>query len=431
MKVHFSNLGCKLNQAELEKLARDFNAAGHQVVSSLEVADLHVINSCTVTHIAARKSRKIARRGHKLNPEMRSVLTGCFASERPQEAGSVPGVDLVVTNDQKDHLLTLVHEAFPDLEKTRLDHREPNSDAAEGIPVPYVPLEFGNSRALVKVEDGCNMRCSFCIIPMTRGSQKSRALDDCVEEVEALAQAGHQEVVITGVQISAYRWEGQRLVDLVREILDRTTVPRLRLTSIAPWQLDDRLLELWKDRRLCRHLHISLQSGCTETLARMRRPYSSDGYAKVLDRVRQAIPGVAITTDVIVGFPGETQEEFDHSLRFVERMDFAKIHVFPYSQRQGTLAASLEGAVPHPIKQERVASMLEVARRAEENFLTRNLGICEDVLWEGKKQGLWHGFTDNYVRVFARHAGDLSHRLIPTRLVALSEGGVDGDLQLN
>src|SRR5215203_1201530 len=295
MRVHFTNLGCKLNQAEIERLARDFAAAGHQVVGSLAQADLHVVNSCTVTHVAARASRKAAGRARREEQgrRLRTVLTGCHASERPEEAARIAGVDLVVPNAGKDRLLARVHEAFPDL--------VPEADPT--APAPCASLPFGNTRALVKVEDGCNMRCSFCIIPSTRGRQRSRPLAEVVEEVRSLVEAGYREVVVTGVQISAYRSGEDRLYELVRAVLERTEVPRLRLTSIAPWDLDERLLELWSDRRLCRHLHLSLQSGSTGTLRRMRRPYTGEGYLGILDRVHSSIPGAAITTDVIVGFP--------------------------------------------------------------------------------------------------------------------------------
>jgi len=417
MRVFFSNLGCKLNQAELESLARQFHGAGHHVVASLDDADFHVINSCTVTHVAARSSRKMVRRGKLNRPHLRTVLTGCFASE-----GEVfEEADLVVPNDRKDSLLALVHEAFPETVPDATSETAPNL-----VPVPYVPLEFGNTRALIKVEDGCNMRCSFCIIPFTRGRQRSRSVEDCVAELQGFEEAGYQEVVVTGVQISAYRSGKDRLYELVKALLEETSIPRLRLTSIAPWQLDRRLLELWNGGRLCRHIHMSLQSGCTATLARMRRAYTAEDYAAVVAEVREAIPGLAVTTDVIVGFPGETEEEFKDSLGFVESMGFAKTHVFPYSSRRGTLAADLPGNVEAGISKERVGRMKTVAEAGERAFLRSHLGSCETVLWEGERNGVWQGLTDNYVRVFGRHHAPLANRLIPTRLEAMVDGGVQG-----
>src|SRR6185369_10830316 len=252
---------------------------------------------------------KAAGRGRRSG--LRTVLTGCYASD-PTAAARLADIDLVVPNTEKDRLLERVHAAFPEA--------VPESP----VPVPYVHLPFGNTRALLKIEDGCNMRCAFCIIPQTRGHQRSRPPEEVIAEARALTAAGHQEIVVTGVQISAWRWEGRGLFHLAGDLLRESGAPRLRLTSIAPWDLDERLLGLWSDSRLCRHLHLSLQSGSTATLRRMRRPYTAEAYAHLLDRVRVAVPGVAITTDVIAGFPGETEADFADSLAFVAAAGFAK-----------------------------------------------------------------------------------------------------------
>ncbi len=412
MRVCFTHLGCKLNQAEVERLARDFRAAGHRVVDAPEEADLHVVNSCTVTHTAARASRKTARKGR------RTVLTGCWATERPAEAARLAGVDLVVPNAGKERLLDRVHAAFPEL------------SSPEDPYLPFAEGSSGHTRALVKVEDGCNMRCSFCIIPHTRGRQWSRPLPEVVAEVRGLAEAGYREVVVTGVQISAYRWayggESARLFELTRAILEGTGVPRLRLTSIAPWDLDDRLLGLWSDPRLCRHLHLSLQSGSTATLRRMRRPYTAESYLRLLDRLREAVPGVAVTTDVITGFPGETAAEFEESLATVEAAGFARVHVFPYSSREGTEAAGQPGHVAPEVKKERTARMLAAAESAERAFRLASLGRRETVLWERPRDGMGHGLTDNYIRVLSPEGAGLWNRFSEVELTALTEGGVVG-----
>jgi threonylcarbamoyladenosine tRNA methylthiotransferase MtaB len=411
MRVHLTNLGCKLNQAEVERLGRQFEAAGHRVVGSLAEADLHVVNSCTVTHTAARESRKAAGWARRSGRPVRTVLTGCYASGSPEEAARLAGVDLVVSNAEKDRLVELVHTRFPE----------------EDLPVPCIP-QLGLTRALVKVEDGCNMRCSFCIIPFTRGAQRSRPAAEVVAEVRELVGRGHREIVITGVQISAWRSEGGRLGDLVRAILDETEVPRLRLTSIAPWDLDERLLDLWGDRRLCRHLHLSLQSGSTATLRRMRRPYTAEGYLALLGRVRAAVPGVAVTTDVIVGFPGETAEEFAESLATVEAAAFAKIHVFPYSPRPGTTAERMPDQVPPDEKKERMERMLAAADRAEQAFRAAHLGTRQTVLWERPKDGMGHGLTDNYLRVLCQEGAGLWNRFSEVEVVGMAEEGVVGRL---
>jgi threonylcarbamoyladenosine tRNA methylthiotransferase MtaB len=448
VRVFFTNLGCKLNQAELERLARRFDAAGHRVVGRLEDAELHVVNTCTVTHLAARTSRKTARRGARQVPGLRTVLTGCYVAEAPEEAARLAGVDLVVDNADKEHLLERVHEAFPEWapavppESARPAAAGPA--AALPIDVPYVPLAFGNTRALVKVEDGCNMRCAFCIIPFTRGAQRSRPVDEVVTEVRSMALAGVREVVVTGVQISHYRHGDARLYDLTRALLDGTAdlpaPPRLRLTSIAPWMFDERLFELWQEgsddgagngsgggRRLCRHVHMSLQSGCDATLARMRRPYTSAAYLDLVQRIRAAVPGVAITTDVIVGFPGETDDEFAASLAFVEAVGFAKVHAFPYSQREGTAAARMPQQVPHGVKRQRMTALLAAADAAEHRFRAEHVGTVAEVLWEEHRDGCWLGTSDNYLRVVAAKehaaAADLLRTLTAARLTGLVDGG--------
>ncbi len=411
MRVHFTNLGCKLNQAEIERLGRDFEAAGHEVVGSLAEADIHVVNSCTVTHVAARESRKAAGRARRSGRSVRTVLTGCYATGSPEEAASLAGVDLVVPNAEKDRLVERVLAAFPETAATT---------------VPCSSPATGPTRALVKVEDGCNMRCSFCIIPFTRAAQRSRPAADIVAEVRDLVGRGYREIVTTGVQISAWRSEGGRLADLVRTILAETDVPRLRLTSIAPWDLDERLLDLWEDGRLCRHLHLSLQSGATATLRRMRRPYTAEGYLDLLDRTRAAVPGVAVTTDVIVGFPGETDEEFAESLATVEAAAFAKIHVFPYSARPGTAAEGMPDHVQPGEKKARMARMLAAAVRAERDFQRAHLGTRQTVLWERPKDRMGQGLTDNYLRVVSKEGAGLWNRFSEVELTAIGEGRMVG-----
>jgi threonylcarbamoyladenosine tRNA methylthiotransferase MtaB len=414
-----TNLGCKLNQAEVERLAREMLAAGHQVVESLDEADFHILNTCTVTHQAARDSRKAAGRGARVRPELRTVVTGCWATDEPAAAARIAGVDLVVPNAEKHLLLEKIHAAFPE--------EVPSGDAD----LPYLPLPVGHTRALIKIEDGCNMRCAFCVIPSTRGRQRSRPLEEVVAEARSLAEAGFGEIVLTGVQISAYRDPaGRRLVDLMRAVLRETSMPRLRLTSIAPWDLDERLLSLWEESfhegRLCRHLHLSLQSGATPTLRRMRRPYTAESYARLLERVRAAVPGVGITTDVIAGFPGETEAECAESLAFVESARFAKVHAFPFSPREGTEAAGLPGQIPPDVKKERMARLLAAAEAGEIAFRQAQLGTRATVLWERPRGAMGHGLTDNYLRVFSPAAAGLARQLTMVELVELTAGGMVG-----
>ncbi len=397
-RIFLSNLGCKLNQAEIEAYARRFASDGHELVSDLAQADLHVVNTCTVTHLAARDSRKLARRAARVSMNCKTVLTGCYATQQQAAAAALDGVSLIVENARKDALVDHLYAEFPDL--------APTPQASPEGPVPFVPLLFGNVRGALKVEDGCNMTCAFCIIPQTRGRQRSRSIERVVTDLNLLVKRGYQEVVVTGVQISSYRDQDQRLADLVRALLAETDVPRLRLTSIAPWQFDLGLLDLWPNERLCRHFHLSLQSGCTETLHRMRRPYSSEQYRNLLAAIRDRIPGVAITTDVIVGFPSESEAEFERSLHFVQDCGFARTHVFPYSEREGTRSAAMKDSVSPQEKKQRVRLMRAVAATASANFARQQKGQRLQVLWEREINdgaGL-AGTSDNYLRV---HGGRL------------------------
>jgi threonylcarbamoyladenosine tRNA methylthiotransferase MtaB len=296
----------------------------------------------------------------------------------------------------------------------------------DGIPVPYVPLAFGNSRALVKIEDGCNMHCSFCIIPMTRGAQSSRPLTEVLQEVKALVESGHRELVITGVQISSYRWRQARLYNLVRSVLETTDIERVRLTSIAPWDFDPRLVDLVEEGRVCRHFHLSLQSGCDRTLAAMRRPYTTDQYRHLAEELRSRVPGLAITTDVIVGFPGESENDFQTSLEFVEELEFARIHAFPYSPRPGTAAAGLPRQVDSQTSRRRMQRMLQVAAASQRRFDRSQIGETVAVLWETRRNGVWVGTSDNYLRVEMNGNADVDAGITATRIECLTELGVAG-----
>ncbi|MDX1384033.1 MAG: tRNA (N(6)-L-threonylcarbamoyladenosine(37)-C(2))-methylthiotransferase MtaB [Thermoanaerobaculia bacterium] len=414
MRVYLSNLGCKLNQAETDGFARRFQERGHAVVDSLAEADVHVVNSCTVTHHAARDSRKAARRAARREHRAKTVLTGCFAAASPLEARRLAGVDLVVGNDEKERLVDLVEARF--------------GPAPGPVPVSYVPLPFGRTRALVKIEDGCNMSCAFCIIPSTRGRQRSRPVEEVLAEVRDLAAAGYREIVLTGVQISSYRDGANRLADLIETVLEGTEDCRFRLTSIAPWDFSPRLLPLLASDRVCRHVHFSLQSGSAGVLERMRRPYTPDSFAALVAEVRERIAGIAVTTDVIVGFPGESDAEHRRSLDFVAGLDFARVHAFTFSAREGTAAASLPGQVPAERKKARMREMLAVADRAAARFRRRQAGGLGTVLWEEERGGCWRGMSDNYLRAFTYSDLDLRGRLTRVRLGAPRDDGLEVEL---
>ncbi len=417
MKIYLSTLGCKLNESELEAWTRRFAQDGNEIVATPAEAEVCVLNTCAVTHIAARKSRQLARQLARANPAARIVLTGCFADIAPAEARALPNVALLVPSADKDRLAGIAAErlAIGDLKAGIEDW-----DSLVPSPEVSLPASHLRTRAFVKVQDGCNMRCAYCIIPLARGDSRSRSRAAIVAEVQALVAQGYNEIVLTGVQISAYR---ASLRDLVAAILAETNTPRLRLTSIAPWDLDETLLDLFHDPRLCRHLHLSLQAGCDAVLRRMRRPYTTAQFAQAVELARAKIPEVGITTDVIVGFPGETETEFAESAAFVERMQFARVHVFPFSPRAGTVAATLPAQVAPAIKEARARTMQVVADASQRAFAQTLIGRVVHVLWETQTAGMWSGYTDNYVRVEAASGNDLRNRFTRARVVrALPEG---------
>ncbi len=452
MKVYLQTLGCKLNESELESWARDFTARGDEIVTDPRAADTIVLNTCTVTSQAARKSRNLSRHLARENANAQIILTGCYATMSPDQARALPNVALLVPNADKDQLVKLAGERLRELDFQIGANgcRVPEATSGDLLPSPVgrgVGGEGLRTRAFVKIEDGCNMSCSYCIIPFARGRARSRAQNEIVDEIKSLVDSGYQEVILTGVQISDYRLEEREngngrlrgLCDLVSEILRETNLPRLRLTSIAPWDLDEELLDLFSDARLCRHLHLSLQSGSTTVLRRMRRPYTAEQFADAVEMARAKIPDVAITTDVIVGFPGEADVEFQESIEFVERMNFARVHMFPYSAREGTVAATFPLHVNDLVKDARAKAMQRVADASQQKFAQQNIGRTFNVLYEepapspiggGLGWGLWTGYTDNYIRVVTRSRESLSNRILATRLVEAVEDSVRGEIDI-
>ncbi len=414
MNVYLESVGCKLNQSEIEMLARQFIAAGQQIVATPEQADLCVLNSCTVTQTAARKSRQAARRWRRCNPAARLVVTGCHAQMAPAELAA----DVVVGNGDKERLVEHLLGQAPALSLT--------------TPIrPLARLPQSRSRAFVKIQDGCDNRCTYCITRLARGPQRSRPRHDVLAEVQARVKGGYQEVVLTGVHIGAYGNDGgQRAPDnlwnLVAAILRQTAVRRLRLSSIEPWDLTPDAFALWQNSRLCRHLHLPLQSGSDAILRRMGRRYTAAGFAQLVQVARAAIPGVAITTDLIVGFPGETETHFAESLTFVQSIGFDRAHVFPYSARPGTPAALLPDQVSPAEKRARAAHMRDLTTRLARQARAQYVGQTLDVLWESRHNGLWRGLTDNYMRVTAHSRDDLAHTITPVHLTSLSDVGLHG-----
>ena len=431
MRVFLDQLGCRLNFSENDTLANRLSEAGHRIVGRAEDAHVIVLNTCAVTAQAARKSRQAARHLHKRNPGARIAMTGCYATLDPHESAQLPGVELVADNLDKEVLHTLLEPwsaAFSDPDD--LARIQPHG-------TPFAPArvqkEGGRTRAFVKVQDGCRNKCTFCIVTVLRGDSRSRALADVVQEVQGLVESGHREAVLTGVHLGAYGRDlpgGQPtdLKELAAAILTDTGIARLRLSSLEPWELADGFFDLWQrwPGRLCPHLHLPLQAGTDAQLRRMARRCTVDSFRKLVADARAAIPDLIVTTDLIVGFPGETEADFEAGLRFVEEMRFAHAHIFPFSARVGTAAASFDGQVYSALKKERSRRMHQVVARTGQRERARFVGTTRPVLWEGSGQPLtdqpdtllWSGFTDNYLRVTAcAPAGlDLGNRVTKVRL---------------
>lgn len=433
MRIYLASLGCKLNQSEMDALANQLAAQGHTIVSVPPQADLCIVNTCAVTHVAAQRSRQALRRLHRDNPQAQLIATGCYAELAPGELEGLPGIVSVVGNQEKGRLGEFVAKRSGDRGETRRD------DVLRPHSGPMGKMHRSRTRALVKIQDGCDNACTYCIIRVARGPQRSRPAGQILAEVQAWLAAGHQEIVLTGVHIGAYGqdWRGRQgdddLWTLVRRILDGTGVPRLRLSSIEPWDLPEHAFELWDDPRLCRHLHLPLQSGSDTTLQRMGRRYGAAEFAALVHTARIAIPGLAVTTDMIVGFPGESDAHFAESLDFVRSQEFARAHVFPYSPRTGTPAATMPEQVPPTVKAERARAMRILSAASERAFRQQFVGGMLSVLWEGSRRGenemVWSGLTDNYIRVDTPSSDNLTNTLTRTRLTAVTGNGLRGQVE--
>ncbi len=419
MRIFLDQIGCRLNYSEIETMAGRLREAGHVTVNSPEQAQVVIFNSCAVTAAAGRKSRQRVLTLSKLNPQVRIAVTGCWATLEPQRVADLPNVAMVVDNDRKDLLHTLLEPWSAELDDP--------ADLARMLPDgnPFAHLEASGeieaehrrarTRAFIKVQDGCNNKCTFCIVTVARGESRSRSTDSIVEEIQRHCENGVQEAVLTGVHLGSYGRDlaGDRrsdLKDLTRAVLARTDIPRLRLSSLEPWELADGFFDLWQQwpERLCPHLHLPLQAGTDKQLRQMARRCTTESYRRLVADARQAIPDLIITTDLIVGFPGETEADFVEGCDFVEEMRFTHAHIFPFSARDGTAAARYGGHVTKAIKKERSRLLHALVARTGRDERLRHLHTQRPVLWEGQGEKLtdspgylWTGLTDNYLRVMA------------------------------
>jgi len=409
-RIVLETLGCKLNQAETELMAGQLAEAGYRLVAAGEPADVYILNTCTVTGTADAKSRHLLRMARRRHPGALLVATGCYAQRAAGVLAGITGNGMVIGNERKEDIAALLAGAgYPG---------QPGGEAEETAAL--------RGRTMVKIQDGCDSFCAYCIVPLVRPNKESQPATEVIAHICRKVAGGRREAVLTGTEIGSYDDNGLGLKGLIKRILTETDVARLRLSSLQPPQIDGSLLELWQDGRLCRHFHLSLQSGSPAVLERMGRRYTIGDYGRVVALIRQAVPDAAITTDVIVGFPGETEAEFAEGLEFCREVGFARIHVFPYSLRPGTAAAGMPGQVPAGIKKQRRQQMLALADESAKRFRESYLGRVMPVLFEQKSSGLWSGLTDNYIRVYIKSDDDLTNRILPVRLERLYKDGVVG-----
>ncbi|MEI7555888.1 tRNA (N(6)-L-threonylcarbamoyladenosine(37)-C(2))-methylthiotransferase MtaB [Candidatus Chlorohelix sp.] len=440
-RIAFLTLGCKVNSSETEALAENFQKAGYALVEPNRICEPNVlvINTCTVTHIADRKSRQTLRRAKRENPKALVIAIGCYSNTNPEQVKALPEVDLVLGKAEQERMVEMVSERLNYELDFRPGFSRPLFDDGEiGNATDNRKVEKKHhTRAMVKIQDGCNAGCAFCIVPTARGIPKSVDISDVIESVRYKLEAGYKEVVLTGVHLGKYRASNReneehplRLKALLETILEKLDIPRLRITSLEPQDYDPTLLELWqRDKRLTRHFHLALQSGNAATLARMRRGYTLEKYRQIVEQIHRELPDASITTDIIVGFPGETEQEFSETLAFAAEMGFAKIHVFPYSPRIGTLAASMPAQIADSVKKQRSERLRLLSNELSQKWRSRFLGEIRETLWEAKAPNslIRSGLTDNYLRVYIQSDDNLRNQITSVRLVQLvGDGDADG-----
>ncbi len=423
--VNFQALGCRLNEAELETWASQFMQRGHQVTTDAAEADIVVFNSCAVTAQADRKSRRQIGRLQRGSPGARLVVTGCHASLNPEQVKNTLGVDLVVDNRHKENLVEQTLELVGDRQDACLDS-EFVGTASSAL------LLRGRQRGFVKVQDGCRYRCAYCIVTLARGEERSRCEAEILHEINQLHRQGIQEVALTGVHVGGYGSDtDSSLYHLLGEILNRTKIPRIRLASVEPWDLDDYFFDLFQNPRLMPHMHLPIQSGCDSVLRRMARRCKTAEFARLVDRARRAIPLFNVTTDLITGFPGETAQEWQQTMKFVESVGFGHMHIFPFSARAGTRAARMPEQVPGAVKKERSREMHALAAELKRRELQRQVGTRAAVLWEqrpGGESGPWIGYTPHYHRIVS---GDPSISASGVNEVGIDSVSGDGTALVN
>ena len=429
-RVAFYTLGCKVNQYETEAMLELFEKEGYEKAETEDYADVYVINTCTVTHMSDRKSRQYIRRMKKKNPDAIIAVVGCYSQVSPEEILSIDEVNLVMgTNDRKK-----IVEEVKKIDASRKVSTVDDIMKVKAFEEIEINKTNGKTRAFLKIQDGCDRYCSYCIIPYARGRVRSRDLESIVKEVENLAANGYKEVVLTGIHVASYGKDIKetdiKLLDVIKQINDIEGIERIRLSSVEPILFTDEFVEAVSAMdKVCPHYHLSLQSGCDETLKRMKRRYTTEEYKAIVDRLRAAIPNVSITTDVIVGFPGETNEEFDKTYEFLKDIELTHMHVFKYSPRKGTPAATMENQVDPSTKHERSEKLLQLNEENFKKFGQKMLDKEFNVLFEQKVgDNKFEGLTENYVKVIVESDKDLSEQILKVKITDVKNEFLEGIL---
>ena len=391
MQIHLKTLGCRLNEAEIESWAGKFQEKGHKLIADPACADLLVINTCAVTQEAVKKSRQIIRRIHRNNPTAKLVVSGCYSTLDKKNINELPGIDLVIDNSEKEKLVDISLREL-NLETMPSLSTEPGETSL---------FKRGRNRAFIKIQDGCRHRCTFCIVTIARGEEHSHTTNEIINEINKYHEQGIKEVILTGVHVGGYGSDiNSSLYQLIKIVLDKTTIPRIRLASVEPWDLHEKFFSLFNNKRLMPHIHLPLQSGSDSVLKRMARRCKTKDFKSIVQKARDEISNFNITTDIIVGFPGETEDEWQESLKFINEVGFSHIHIFTYSKRQGTKASRLDNHIDNVTKKVRSKELHELTKLMRKKILNDEIGKEYFVLWESKdNDSNWSGYTEHYLRV--------------------------------
>ena len=422
--VSIFTLGCKVNQYETQAMRELFEKRGYNVIFDGEIADIYIINTCTVTNIGDKKSRQFIRRANRNNPDAIIAVVGCYAQMSPQEVLSIDGVNIIIGTEARNKIVDVVEECKPN-EKINLVDDIMKVKQFEEMSVKNI---MGKTRAFLKIQEGCNQYCSYCIIPYARGPIRSRSKPEIIDEIKNLVDKGFKEVVLTGIHVASYGKDlnsDETLIDILKEVNNIEGLKRIRLSSLEPTIFTDEFLrELSQLNKICHHFHLSLQSGCNSVLKRMNRRYTTEQYRDIVNKIREIYPKIALTTDIIVGFPGETEEEFNITYKFVKEIGFSEIHVFKYSPRKGTPAAGYKNQVDGLTKRHRSERLIELGKQLKRDYYIMFIGKNKEVLFEmlsGKITGYIEGYTDNYLKVLAPSDDIKEGELAMVRLKGLKQ----------